>query len=89
MITLNKLAASSESVPSSISSTPTIAFLEVNNLENFYSDPVILTWLNRYNIPINQKTLGRVPLGNIIDKNNYDWNNIMQNNKVIKLKLHE
>ena len=61
----------------------------LNNIENFYNDPIILTWLNRYNIPINQKTLGRVPLGNIIDKNNYDWNNIMQNNKVIKLKLHE
>ena len=61
----------------------------LNNLENFYSDPVILTWLNRYNIPINQKTLGRIPLGNIIDKNDYDWNNIMQNNKIIKLKLHE
>jgi len=59
----------------------------LNDTESFFKSTEFNDWLNMYDINNNDATLGRVPLGNIINKN--DISNIMLNNQIIKLELYE
>lgn len=59
----------------------------LTDVNKFYNSTQFKNYLQQYNVSDSNQVIGRVPLGNIVNKQNYDWEYIMSNNRIISITI--
>ena len=59
----------------------------LTDTESFYNSDSFKDWMASYSKDTSDRTIGRVPLGNIVDRDTYDWNGLLKTTHISRLEI--
>jgi len=59
----------------------------LTDTQGFYNSNSFQSWLSSYEKDCSDATIGRIPLGNIVNRDSYDWQRILKTRKIVRIEL--